>query len=115
MEFLGWVQDERLVRLYADSLTVAYTPYDEDYGYVTLEAFLSHKPVITATDCCGTLEFVEDVVNGKICDPTEESIADAINALAHKRKHAASLGAAGYEIARQITWDGVIEKLVESS
>ena len=115
VEFLGWVQDERLVRLYADSLTVAYTPYDEDYGYVTLEAFLSHIPVITATDCGGTLEFVEDGVNGKICAPAEESIADAINALAHKRKHAASLGAAGYEIARQITWDGVIEKLVESS
>ena len=82
---------------------------------MTLEAFLSHKPVITATDCGGTLEFVKDGVNGKICDPAEEAIADAINTLAGKREHAASLGAAGYEIARQITWDGVIEKLVGSS
>lgn len=115
VKFLGRVQDEHLIQLYADSLAVAYTPYDEDYGYVTLEAFLSHKPVITATDSGGTLEFVKDGVNGKICEPAEEAIANAINTLADKRQHAASLGAAGYEIARQITWDGVIEKLVGNS
>jgi glycosyltransferase involved in cell wall biosynthesis len=46
---------------------VLFAPYQEDYGYVTLEAFLSRKPVITARDSGGTLEFVEDGVNGYVC------------------------------------------------
>ena len=32
--------------------------YDEDYGYITLEAFFAGKPVITHTDSGGPLEFV---------------------------------------------------------
>ena len=32
--------DDELVELYADALAVVYAPFDEDYGYVTLEAFL---------------------------------------------------------------------------
>jgi len=113
--FLGTVEEERLLDLYADALAVAYLPFDEDYGYVTLESFLARKPVITARDSGGTLEFVEDGVNGSICDASPEAIADAVNALAANRAHAASLGAAGYERARAITWDGVIEKLVDGT
>ncbi len=39
--------------LYKDALAVVYPPYDEDFGYVTLEAFLSRKPVVTCTDSGG--------------------------------------------------------------
>ena len=35
----------QLVDLYAGALAVVFPPYDEDYGYVTLEAFLAGKPV----------------------------------------------------------------------
>ncbi len=56
--FAGAITGDELVKLYADALAVIYAPFDEDYGYVTLEAFLSEKPVITATDSGGTLEFV---------------------------------------------------------
>ena len=47
-----------------DALAVVYPPFDEDFGYVTLEAFLARKPVITATDSGGPNEFVVDGVNG---------------------------------------------------
>src|SRR5688572_2529667 len=47
--FLGSVGDDELVALYRDALAVAYPPYDEDFGYVTLEAFLARKAVITCT------------------------------------------------------------------
>src|SRR4051812_696817 len=33
----GFVSDAELVNLYAGALAVAYLPFDEDYGYVTLE------------------------------------------------------------------------------
>jgi glycosyltransferase involved in cell wall biosynthesis len=91
---------------------VLYPPFDEDFGYVTLEAFLSRKPVVTATDSGGPNEFVVDGVNGFVREPAPEAFADAINTLARDPRRAASLGDAGYERARLITWDGVIEKLL---
>ena len=112
LTFLGEVDDETLVELYAGALGVVYVPFDEDYGYITLEAFLARKPVITANDSGGTLEFAEDGVSGIVCEPRAEAIASAINDLAANRGRAASLGAVGFERAQQVTWDGVIEQLV---
>ena len=112
VEFLGQVSDSELIDLYADALAVVYPPYDEDYGYVTLEAFLARKPVVTATDSGGALAFVEDGVTGFVCTPTAEALAVAFNALAD-RTRAAALGDAGRARAADITWNGVVEKLVQ--
>jgi glycosyltransferase involved in cell wall biosynthesis len=114
VQFAGRVDDDTLVDLYGGALGVVYAPYDEDYGYVTLEGFLARKPVVTATDSGGTLEFVEDGLNGLVCDPTPEAIGAAVNRLNNDRQRAARLGEAGFERARMITWTGVIEKLVEA-
>jgi glycosyltransferase involved in cell wall biosynthesis len=112
VEFAGSVSDDRLLELYAGALGVVYAPFDEDYGYVTLEAFLARKPVVTARDSGGTLEFVQDGVNGFICEPDAGAMADAFSRLAQDRGRASSLGDAGFERARLVTWDGVIETLV---
>ena len=50
IEFLGRVSDKDLVSLYSHALAVPFMPLMEDYGYVTLEAFRSRKPVITCID-----------------------------------------------------------------
>ena len=110
--FLGSVGDDELVNLYRNALAVVYPPYDEDFGYVTLEAFLARRPVITCTDSGGPNEFVVDGTNGFVCEPAPEAIAAAANRLAADRKLASALGDAGHDVARRITWDGVIEKLV---
>ena len=109
--FLGRVDDDRLIELYAGCRAVLFAPYQEDYGYVTLEAFLSRKPVITARDSGGTLEFVVDAVNGYVCDPTPEALAHAVNRLAADPALAASLGERGHGIAASITWDNVVDRL----
>ena len=112
VEFAGAVDDDRLIRLYAGALGVLYAPFDEDFGYVTLESFLAHKPVITARDSGGTLEFVEDGVNGCVCEPEPGAIAGAFSRLADDVRLAKSMGDAGYDRARLVTWAGVVEKLV---
>ena len=56
--FLGAVSDDEVVRLYREALCVVYAPFDEDFGYVTLEAFLSRRPVVTAVERGGTSVFV---------------------------------------------------------
>ena len=113
IDFVGQVDDDTLVELYAGARAVAYVPYDEDYGLVTLEAFLARKPVVTTSDSGGPLEFVKDGVNGMVCAPEADALADALNRLGADPGLAASLGDAGYERARHVTWDTVIEKLVE--
>ncbi len=110
--FLGTADDETLIELYSGTLATLYPPFDEDFGYVTLEAFLARKPVITCSDSGGPTEFVVDGSNGFVCDPAPEAIAAAINQLAQKRPRASSMGNAGHEVAARITWDGVVEKLV---
>ena len=112
VRFEGAVGDERLLELYGGALGVVYAPFDEDYGYVTLEAFLARKPVVTARDSGGTLEFVEDGVNGFVCDPDPAAMAGAFSRLWEDRARARALGDAGYDRARLVTWDGVIEKLL---
>jgi len=112
VRFLGAVDDDELVQLYAGALGVVFPPYDEDYGYVTIEAFLAHKPVITTTDAGGPNEFVVEGVNGFVVAPDPAAIGEAMAALAANPSRAAAMGDAGYERAKTITWDGVIEALV---
>jgi glycosyltransferase involved in cell wall biosynthesis len=113
--FLGTVGDDDLIGLYAGALAVVYPPFDEDFGYVTLEAFLARKPVVTCTDSGGPNEFVVDGVNGFVCAPSADELAAAVNRLAGGKARAAAMGDAGHDVARRISWDGVIEKLVSSN
>jgi len=110
--FAGSLWGELVADLYAGALGVVYAPFDEDYGYVTLEAFLAAKPVITTTDAGGPLEFVRDGTNGFVCAPESASLAAAIDRLAADRALAERLGRAGRHLAQTITWDGVIEQLL---
>jgi glycosyltransferase involved in cell wall biosynthesis len=109
---LGRVDDDQLIELYSKCLAVFFAPYQEDYGYVTLESFLSRKPVITALDSGGPLEFVTDGVNGYVCDPTPDALSAALDRLAADPALAAELGDRGYEVTRDISWDHVVDRLV---
>jgi glycosyltransferase involved in cell wall biosynthesis len=112
VSFLGSVGDDDLIGLYAGALAVVYPPFDEDFGYVTLEAFLARKPVVTCSDSGGPNEFVVHGVNGFVSSPDPDELADAIRTLDADRPRAAAMGDAGHDVAGRITWDGVIEKLV---
>jgi glycosyltransferase involved in cell wall biosynthesis len=110
--FAGALWGEPVADLYAGALGVMYIPFDEDYGYVTLEAFLAARPVITAIDSGGPLEFVRDGTNGLVCEPTAAALAVAIEKLAADHTLAERLGRAGQSVAQSITWNGVIEQLL---
>jgi glycosyltransferase involved in cell wall biosynthesis len=111
--FTGGITEQALVDLYAGALGIVFPPFDEDYGYITLEAFLARKPVITTTDAGGPLEFVADGVSGIVTDPHADAIAGAIARLDADRAYAARLGGAGFELARAITWDTVVDRLLD--
>jgi glycosyltransferase involved in cell wall biosynthesis len=113
VEFLGFVPDEDLLGLYAHSTLVYFAPLDEDYGYITLEAFLSEKPVVTSFDSGGALEFVEDGQNGAVAQSVDEKgLGRKIEELFFDKQKCRSYGEAGREKVRDINWDTVIETLV---
>jgi glycosyltransferase involved in cell wall biosynthesis len=114
VQVLGHVSHAELRAFYAHSLGVFFGPRDEDYGYVTLEAMLSSKPVITCTDSGGPLEFVVDGVTGSIVAPEPKAVANAIDALYADRRRAAALGRAGRERyeALGLSWERTVATLL---
>lgn len=112
VQWLGEVDDRTLVELYAGAAAVVYPPFDEDYGYVTLEAFLAKKPVLTTSDSGEPTEFVVDGLTGLVTEPTPDALASAMAEIIADPARAARMGEAGYERARTITWEGVVERLV---
>lgn len=111
LDLLGFVSDAALVEHFARALAVVYAPYDEDYGYVTLQAFRAGKPVITAADSGGVLEWVEDGVTGFVTDGSPEAIGDAIDRLANDRSLAEKMGEAGRERVADLDWAPVVARL----
>jgi glycosyltransferase involved in cell wall biosynthesis len=115
VRLLGRVSDKALLDHYARCLAVYYAPYDEDYGYVTVEAFKSQKPVLTAGDSGGVLEFVQDQEMGFVLPPNQpRQLAARLDQLYEDRALAQSLGRAGSARVASITWDHVITNLLRS-
>ncbi len=112
VELRGFVSDQELVDLYAGALAVVYAPSDEDYGYVTLQAFRAGKPVITAKDSGGVLEWVTDGVTGLVTDGSPEGIGAAIDRLAGDRALAERMGAAGLARVKDLSWEPVVRELL---
>ncbi|MBI2838875.1 MAG: glycosyltransferase family 4 protein [Acidobacteria bacterium] len=112
VRFAGEVDDRTLLDLYAQCGCVFYGPIDEDYGYVTVEAMKSRKPVVTCRDSGGTLEFVTDGETGMVTATRPEEIAAAVTKVLEDRDLARRLGETGADRVACIGWDRVIESLV---
>ncbi len=112
VRFAGRVSEEELADLYAGCLAVYYAPVDEDFGMVPYEAFLAEKPVVTTRDSGGPLEVVTDHRTGLVCEPHAAALGEACSWLGAHREEARQWGLAGKELARRVSWDETIERLL---
>ena len=110
--FLGRIDEEELLRRLATCRAVVFPPLQEDYGFVTVEAFASRKAVVTCRDSGGPAEVVEDEVTGLIVDPAPQALARALRRLADDASLAERLGTAAHARGAQLTWSAAVEKLV---
>jgi glycosyltransferase involved in cell wall biosynthesis len=110
---LGRVTDGELRNLYNTCRAVYYAPLDEDYGYTAVEALTAGKPVISAPDSGGVLEFVVDGESGIITSLERGAFAAAVNRF-RDEDFARKLGASGPALTAALTWDTVVDSLVGS-
>jgi glycosyltransferase involved in cell wall biosynthesis len=103
--------------LYANALGVCYLPFDEDYGYVTLEGMLSEKPVIVARDGGGATEFVEHGRDGLLVDPEPRAVADALDTLYSDRQKAKQMGVHARAKLQEfkLSWAHVVERIISAA
>jgi glycosyltransferase involved in cell wall biosynthesis len=112
VDMLGEIGDQQLLAEYAGARAVYFAPWNEDYGFVTLEAFRSGKAVVTAADSGGPAELVEDGRTGFVAPAaTAADIAARLDQLADAAL-AEQMGAAAREASMAFTWETTVERLV---
>ncbi len=110
-----WVSEDEKLRHLGACLCVAYLPFDEDsYGYPSLEASHSGKPILTTFDSGGVLELVSDGINGYVVEPTPQALADAMDKLFFDREKTKKMGAKANNRLTEldISWSKVVSKLL---
>ena len=112
VEFVGRVDDAALVEHLGRCRAVVFAPFNEDYGFVTVEAFCSRKAVLTCADSGGPAELVRSGANGFVADATPEALARVMRRVMDDRALAITLGEAGAADAAAMTWPAAVQKLL---
>jgi glycosyltransferase involved in cell wall biosynthesis len=111
----GPLTDGQLLDHLARCRAVCFPPLQEDYGFVTAEAFASGKAVVTCHDSGGPAELVRDGVQGFVSDPTPHALAAALRRLMKDQLLAETMGAEARKSAAQLNWPDTVRQLTEIS
>ncbi len=104
IKILRDVDDEKLRDLYSRCTAVLYTPVNEDYGLVPLEAMASSKPIIAVNEG-GPKETVENGKTGFLVD-SEQEMADKMASVAEDPQLANELGRNGRKnVVERYSWE----------
>jgi glycosyltransferase involved in cell wall biosynthesis len=114
VEWLGFISEEEKREAYARSLAVLFPPFDEDYGYITLEAMLSSKPVVTCDDSGGPLEFILADQTGYVVPSSPESLAAAMDTVWENKNKTQKMGVAArrHYDSLGLSWSKVVKRLL---
>jgi len=110
--FTGRLTDEQMLEQLARCRAVIFPPVQEDYGFVTVEAFAARKAVITCHDSGGPAELVQDGISGFVVDPTPASVAAAVRRLAEDAALAETMGTAAHAAGTMLNWPDTVQTLV---
>jgi len=107
----GALTEASLLDHLARCRVVCFPPLEEDYGFVTAEAFASAKAVVTCRDSGGPVELVDDGVNGLICEPTPAGLAQALSRVMGDWSVAEKMGRAAKSAGARLTWSQTVSEL----
>jgi glycosyltransferase involved in cell wall biosynthesis len=109
--FTGRLSDVELLDHLARCRVVCFPPFDEDYGFVTAEAFASRKAVITCRDSGGPAELVTDGVTGFVAEPTPQALASTLRRAMAEPATARRMGDAAFDAGAKLNWRDAVEQL----
>lgn len=115
VQFLGRLSFGEMLDQYAGAKAVLFIPSQEDYGYVTLEAMLASKAVITCEDSGGPTEFIQSEKEGFVCPANPDDIALAMDAFWKNPTLAAEAGLRANQRYKEIgiSWESVVRELLK--
>lgn len=114
VSFLKSPSDSEKQMLFHSCTAVLYTPQNEHFGIVPIEAMLLSRPVI-ACRSGGPLETILDGETGFLCEPTAEAFAEKMKLLASDRSLSREIGTAGAEhVRRNFSYAAFTEKLKQT-
>jgi glycosyltransferase involved in cell wall biosynthesis len=109
--FTGRLSDAHLVDHLARCRAVCFPPFEEDYGFVTAEAFASRKAVITCRDSGGPAELVDDGVSGFISEPTPHALSVSLRRVMDDAGLAERMGEAAAVRGAKLNWAETVRQL----
>jgi glycosyltransferase involved in cell wall biosynthesis len=107
----GRLGDAQMVDHFARCRAVCFPPLEEDYGFVTAEAFASRKAVITCRDSGGPTELVQDGVSGFVSEPTPHALSAALRRVTEDAGLAERMGAAAAAAGSKLNWAETVRQL----
>jgi len=113
IRFVESPSDEELFALYKSCYAVLFTPFNEDWGLVPLEAMALQKPVI-AVNRGGPRETISHGETGFLVEPDADSFSSMMEYLADSPEVAQAMGVAGRRRAAHFQWDQFCESLDDS-
>ena len=108
---VGAIGQPQLIDYLAHCRAVCFPPLQEDYGFVTVEAFAAAKAVVTCRDSGGPVELVDDGVHGFVTEPAPAALAGALRQLMDDPARAESMGRQAFKRGSTLTWPGVVTAL----
>jgi glycosyltransferase involved in cell wall biosynthesis len=112
IDFVGRIDEADLLSYYARCRGVFFAPFMEDYGFVTMEAFRSKKPVLTCMDSGGPAEIVSVGRSGYVLLPEPFQVAQQLDVWAENKELAVRMGENGEADVRPVRWEACVEKLL---
>jgi glycosyltransferase involved in cell wall biosynthesis len=109
----GYLSQEELVAAYQRALFVPFAPYQEDYGLITVEAYMAGAAVVTTSDAGGPTEMVEHGQTGLVAEPNVASLAQAFCQLASPEMQAQrqAMAQKGKQQVQALQWSGLAQWL----
>ena len=111
VRLVGRVSDEEMLAYLAGCRAVCFPPVQEDYGFVTVEAFASRKAVVTCRDSGGPAELVEDGRHGFVVSPEPAALAHALRRLWEDVGLAERMGQDAFAAGAALNWQDAVRQL----
>ena len=108
------ISEERMLDLYSRCYAVLYTPIDEDFGLVPLEAMASSKPCIAKSEG-GPMEAINDGKDGFLVSSIWE-MAGKMEWLAKHSERCEDIGRVGrMKVGREFTWARFLKRFEQKA